>query len=98
MVEAMARALPCIGSNIGGIPELISPDSLVPVADHAALADRIMSVLQDPQRMARMSAENLVRAHDFGEESLAATRTEFLQMVRDRTTEWMRHSRQAVTA
>jgi glycosyltransferase involved in cell wall biosynthesis len=98
MVEAMARALPCIGSNVGGIPELVSPDSLVPVGDEAALARTIMSVLQDPKRMARMSAENLVRAREFREESLREGRTEFLKLVRDRTAEWMQHSRQTVSA
>lgn len=98
MVEAMARALPCIGSNIGGIPELISSDSLVPVGDDAALAHAISSVLQDPKRMARMSAENLVLARDFREESLQESRTEFLNLVRDKTAEWMRHSRQRVSA
>lgn len=97
MVEAMARGLPCIGSNIGGIPELISPDSLVPVGEHAALADTITNILRDPQRMARMSAENLARAQEFREESLTDSRTEFLNMVRDRTAEWMRHSRQPVS-
>jgi glycosyltransferase involved in cell wall biosynthesis len=98
MVEAMARALPCIGSNIGGIPELLSPDSIVPVGDDAALAYTIMSVLRDPKRMARMSAENLARAHDFREELLLESRTEFLKLVRNRTAEWMRHSRQTVLA
>jgi glycosyltransferase involved in cell wall biosynthesis len=98
MVEAMARALPCIGSNVGGIPELISADSIVPVGDDAALARTIMSVLQDPKRMARMSAENLAAANEFREESLREGRTEFLKLVRDRTAEWMRHSRQTVSA
>ncbi len=98
MVEAMARALPCIGSNIGGIPELIASDGLVPVGDHAALAHAMMSVLQDPKRMARMSGENLARAFDFREESLLESRTEFLNLVRDRTAEWMRLSRQTVSA
>jgi L-malate glycosyltransferase len=94
----MARALPCIGSNVGGIPELISADSIVPVGDDAALARTIMSVLQDPKRMARMSAENLAAANEFREESLREGRTEFLKLVRDRTAEWMRHSRQTVSA
>jgi glycosyltransferase involved in cell wall biosynthesis len=98
MVEAMARALPCIGSNIGGIPELLSPDSIVPVGDDAALAHTIMSVLGDPKRMALMSSENLARAHDFREELLLESRTEFLELVRDRTFEWMRHSRQTIPA
>lgn len=98
MVEAMARALPCIGSRIGGIPELLSEDSLVSVGDDAALAHAIMAVLQDPKRMARMSAENLARAHEFREESFVEKRTEFLNLVRDRTAEWMRHPRQAASA
>lgn len=98
MVEAMARGLPCVGSNIGGIPELLSPDSLVPVGDHVALAQTIMSVLQDPKRVSRMSAENLARAHDFREESLVESRTEFLKLVRDKTAEWMRHSGQTISA
>jgi glycosyltransferase involved in cell wall biosynthesis len=98
MVEAMARALPCIGSNVGGIPELISPDSIVPVGDHAALAHAIISTLNDPSRMARMSADNLARAHEFREECLLDSRTEFLKLVRDRTAEWIMHSRQAVAA
>jgi glycosyltransferase involved in cell wall biosynthesis len=98
MVEAMARALPCIGSKVGGIPELLSPDSIVPVGDDAALAHAIMSVLRDPKRMARMSSENLARAHDFREEFLLESRTEFLELVRDRTAEWMRHSRETVSA
>lgn len=98
MVEAMARALPCIGSNIGGIPELISLDSLAPVGDDAALAHVIMTVLQDSQRMARMSAENLARANEFGEESLLENRTAFLNLVKSKTAEWMRQSRQTVSA
>jgi hypothetical protein len=57
-----------------------------------------MSVLQDPKRMARMSAENLAAANEFREESLREGRTEFLKLVRDRTAEWMRHSRQTVSA
>ena len=93
----MARALPCIGSNVGGIPELLSPDSIVPVGDDAALAHAIMSVLRDPKRMARMSSENLARAHDFREEFLLESRTEFLELVRDRTAEWMRHSCETVS-
>jgi len=98
MVEAMARALPCIGSNIGGIPELLSRDSMVPVGNDAALAHAIMSVLKNPERMARMSAENLARARAFDEESLVSARTEFLKLVRDRTAEWMQRSRHPLAA
>ena len=33
MVEAMARGLPCIGSRVGGIPELLHPEDMVPPGD-----------------------------------------------------------------
>ena len=33
MLEAMARGLPCIGSTVGGIPELLPAEDLVPPGD-----------------------------------------------------------------
>ncbi len=53
MIEAMARGLPCIGSAVGGTPELISQDMLVPPNDVQALADKIIECFDDPQRMVR---------------------------------------------
>ena len=55
MIEAMARALPCIGSTVGGIPELLLPEDMVPPGDAAALARKICEVVTAPERMARMS-------------------------------------------
>ena len=36
LVEAMSRALPCIGSNVGGIPELLRESELVDVSKNCA--------------------------------------------------------------
>jgi glycosyltransferase involved in cell wall biosynthesis len=50
-VEAMAYWLPCVGSDTGGVPEVIDEGKtgyLVPVGDHAALADRITGLLERP--------------------------------------------------
>ena len=33
MIEAMAQGLPCIGSTVGGIPELLQADEMVPPGD-----------------------------------------------------------------
>jgi len=41
MIEAMARGLPSIGSNIGGIPELLAADDLVEPGSPTDLADHI---------------------------------------------------------
>jgi glycosyltransferase involved in cell wall biosynthesis len=90
LIEAMARALPCIGSQVGGFPELLPAEDLVPPGDTAALARKIREIVSDPERMARMSARNLARAGDFREEVLHARRIAFYRHIRATTEEWIR--------
>jgi len=57
IMEAMAHSLPVIGSNVGGIPELVEEGRtglLVPAADPANLAKAILKLVQDPEKMRRM--------------------------------------------
>ncbi len=89
MIEAMARGLPCIGSTVGGIPELLPPEDMVRPDDAAALAGKIREVVTDPQRMAQMSARNLEEAKQYREELLVGRRTAFYRCVRQRTEEWL---------
>lgn len=88
MVEAMARALPCIGTAIGGIPELLPSADLVPSGDAAALAREIQDVVSDPARMARMSARNLETAKHYQEDVQRRSRLAFHQEVRRATEVW----------
>ncbi|WP_409073702.1 glycosyltransferase [Micromonospora chalcea] len=81
LIEAMARALPAIGSTAGGIPELLDPECLVPPDDPAALAAAVTAMLADPRRLADASARNLRRAHDFSAETLDARRASFYRTV-----------------
>lgn len=89
MVEAMARGLPCIGSTVGGFPELLQEDEMVPPGDAIALATKIQAVISDPQRMTAMSKRNLDRAQDYSNIKLSQKRTEFYQAVRQITTDWI---------
>jgi len=82
MLEAMARGCPCIGSNVGGIPELLAADDLVPPNDPEALARKIMEVTADPQRMKAMSERNLARAKQFDPNTLRDVRRVFYEYVR----------------
>lgn len=85
MVEAMSRALPCIGSTIGGIPELLDADAMVPPDDQPALAAAIARALRDPAWMEGQSQRNLARAHDFGAERIEPLRTGFYRRIRAMT-------------
>jgi L-malate glycosyltransferase len=89
MVEAMARALPCIGSNVGGIPELLPAEDLVAPGDVAALAAKIREIVTNPERMAQMSARNLEKAKEYKDEVLEEQRTDFYRYVREQTEAWL---------
>ena len=77
VIEAMARALPCVASDVGGIPELLPPEDLVPPGDVAALTSTLLTVLADPGRLAAMSARNLEKAREFHHDVLSAKRCGF---------------------
>ncbi len=57
IMEAFASGIPVIGSDIGGIPEMIDDGVngyLFPLGDHEALADRIGRLLRDPDAAREM--------------------------------------------
>ena len=81
LVEAMAKGLPCVGSRVGGIPELLSADVLVPADDAAALADAIARLVADPARMDREAARNLTVAREFTSARLFGERMRFLHAI-----------------
>ena len=89
MIEAMARGLPCIGSTVGGIPELVPEEDRVRAGDAAGLARRIREVVSDTERMARMSARNLEKAAEYREDVLRARRNAFYRYLRQATSEYL---------
>jgi glycosyltransferase involved in cell wall biosynthesis len=93
MVEAMARGLPCVGSTMGGIPELLAPEDMVPPGDVAALAQKIREVVSDTGRMARMSTRNLEKAREYREEILRERRVSFYEQLKEETLVWLKTRR-----
>jgi len=84
----MARGLPCIGSNVGGIPELIPTEDMVPAGDVAALAMKIREVVSDNQRMENMSIRNLEKAKNYRNEVLRDRRNTFYRYLKEKTQAW----------
>jgi glycosyltransferase involved in cell wall biosynthesis len=93
MIEAMARGLPCIGSAVGGIPELLSSEDLVPPGDVDQLAAKLAEVLETPTRLHTMSVRNLKAAAKYRNELSTAKRREFYQALRIGTEKWLRQHR-----
>jgi glycosyltransferase involved in cell wall biosynthesis len=85
MLEAMARGLPCLGSTIGGIPELLHEEDLVSPDNPEALANAITEVFLSPAKVQRMSARNLSRAAAYSTVVLAHRRREFYKAVKELT-------------
>jgi glycosyltransferase involved in cell wall biosynthesis len=52
VLEAQGAARPVIATDVGGISEMLPPESLVPPGDSSALAAKIASVLDDPNASA----------------------------------------------
>jgi glycosyltransferase involved in cell wall biosynthesis len=72
LLEAMASGTPVIASQVGGVPEMISPGCtglLVPPRDHSALSESIETLLCD-HRLARSMC---LRARDRVREEFSAT-------------------------
>ncbi|HYS80672.1 MAG TPA: glycosyltransferase [Anaeromyxobacteraceae bacterium] len=76
MIEAMARGLPCLGTRVGGIPELL-PDAALVEPDELALARRIQDVAADPALRGELSRQNLAAADAFRERTLQPIRERF---------------------
>jgi glycosyltransferase involved in cell wall biosynthesis len=88
MIEAMARALPCIGSTVGGIPELLNKEDMVPPGNVAALASKIRYVVTNPELMTSMSARNWEKAKQYDYEVLRQQWNNFYAQVRSHTQSW----------
>ena len=89
MIEAMAMGLPCIGSTVGGIPELLPPEDLVPAGDTLALARMIKEVVTQPARMSAMSVRNLERARHYHIDALRQRRISVYSHLKCDTSAWL---------
>jgi glycosyltransferase involved in cell wall biosynthesis len=67
LIEAMSHGIPVIGSNIGGIPDIITDGEtglLVPEQDPAALAGCIVKLLSDKTLQATLRTNGFVRVKE----------------------------------
>jgi glycosyltransferase involved in cell wall biosynthesis len=89
MIEAMARGLPCVGTTVGGIPELLPPEDMVPPGDVTALAEKIGEIIVSPSRMQAMSERNLNKSREYHVDIIRTRRHHFYTHIRRVTEEWL---------
>lgn len=92
MIEAMATALPCIGTSVGGTGELLNVAYLVEPRDPKGMAAKISGCVRDPQCLSQMSRENLERAFSYRESVLQGRRIEIYRRLREITEGYLRAS------
>jgi len=81
IVEAMAKGLPIIATNVGGIPELLPPEVLVEPNNAKLLAEKIYQILSDSEFYNRQSSSNLINSHNFKKTILDQKRKNFFDTV-----------------
>ncbi|WP_181917294.1 glycosyltransferase [Virgibacillus dokdonensis] len=78
LVEAMSRALPVIGANTGGIPELLELENLHSPKDHKELAKKIFDLITSKKILIVSSERNFNYSKRYCIEKLNYKRNEFM--------------------
>jgi glycosyltransferase involved in cell wall biosynthesis len=84
--EAMAAAIPVVGTDVDSLPEVVDPPRgglLVPAGDPEALAEAADSLLSDDDRRRRIGLEARRSANRFRWSAVAEDHLEFLRSIRD---------------
>jgi phosphatidylinositol alpha-1,6-mannosyltransferase len=81
LLEAMARGLPCVASSVGGVVELLHPSDLVPPREPLALANKILEVSRDEQRLVQMSTRNRETAAEYSGDVTGERRMQFCRQL-----------------
>ena len=85
IIEAMARGLPCVGSDVGGIPELLAVEDLVPPGDPHALAQKIEQIIGNRLRLEMMARRSLKSAHKYSKGKLDQRRRVYYEKLAEIT-------------
>ena len=90
LIEAMARAMPCVSTTVGGTPELLPAEDRVQAGNPHELAAKLVEVSGDVGRLNRMSQHNLKKSREYCAEILSERRRRFYRHMESVTLQWLR--------
>lgn len=81
IIEAISRALPCICSDVGGIPELVSYEYLFSYKSDELPDNELAKLIKrmDKSEMEKQALINFEKAHKYAPELLSLKRKEFFE-------------------
>lgn len=79
IIEAMAYGLPCIGSSVAGIPELLSPEAIVKPNDVKGLAEKMLRFIKDSNFAQKEANKNWNEAKKYHNRILTERRLAFYE-------------------
>ena len=77
VIEAMAVGLPCLSTPVNGIPELLEKEYMFDPMDSQGFTEKIIELLQNPEKMGQTSMRNINKAREYEENVLQQRRIEF---------------------
>ena len=77
VIEAMAVGLPCLSTPVNGIPELLEKEYMFDPMDSQGFTEKIIELLQNPEKMGQTSMRNINKAREYEETVLQQRRIEF---------------------
>ncbi len=81
LIEAMSRGCPAVGSNVGGIPELLDGQCLVTPNNYKQLSDKILWLINNPTIRTSYSKRNFEFAKSYTRAVLDSKRELFWKKV-----------------
>ncbi|WP_430534853.1 glycosyltransferase [Listeria rocourtiae] len=83
LIEALSRGCSCLGSNVGGIPELLEPEQLHESGDVATFANQIKVLAISKEKQLQYAERGIERARTFQSEILQNKRQEFFHRFKE---------------
>lgn len=77
VIEAMAFGLPCIGSSVAGIPELLSPEAIIQPNDIEGLAEKMLLFIKDTEFSQKEAVKNWEESKKYHNDILTERRLSF---------------------
>lgn len=83
LIEAMSRSCPAIGSNVGGIPELLDSQFLHSPKNYKRLTDLIINFIQNKKLRVDQAKRNYKVAQEYDKQIIDKRRYNFLKKFRN---------------